>query len=95
MAQVIYFAVGYLVLVRRWIGPCLGQYLGALGPAAFSASIMAIAVLIYGGSAPSPAYSLLTVQVIGGLAIYLALHWLLFRNHTMEIARLVLGRDSP
>lgn len=95
VAQLIYFAVGYLVLVRRLIGPCLGQYLGALGPAAFSASIMATAVLIYGGSAPSPAYSLLTVQVIGGLAIYLALHWFLFRNHTMEIARLVLGQDSP
>lgn len=95
VAQFVYFNVGYLVLVRRLIGPCFAEYLGTLGPAAFSASIMGTAVAIIGATVPAPAYALLTAQIIGGVAAYLALYWIFFRNHGLEILHLVLGREKP
>lgn len=94
-AQCVYFSVGYFVLVRRLIGPCFGLYLGSLGPAAISASFMALAVMVIGETVTGPPYRVLIIQILSGLFVYFGLYWLTFRSRALELAQLVLGRDMP
>jgi O-antigen/teichoic acid export membrane protein len=95
LAQCVYFGLGYLLLVRRLIGPCLSQYLVALAPAGLAAGIMAAVVLLVAAASPNQTSGLLITQILIGIVVYLGLYWSLFRTQALETIRLILGRDAP
>ena len=94
LMQMAYFWGGYYFLVRRLLGPCLRSYLATLGPAAFTAGVMALAVAGLAEVTAFEAYPLLIAQVGIGALLYVALNWLLFRSQTISIVRLVLGKSA-
>ena len=94
LMQVAYFGGGYLFLVRRLLGPCLRSYLAALWPAALTAGVMALAVAGLAHLPTFEAYPLLIAQVGFGALLYAALNWLLCRDQTLSIMRLVLGKSA-
>ena len=94
LMHIAYFWCGYLFLVRRLLGPCLRSYLATLWPAAFTASVMALAVAGLAQVATFEAYPLLIAQVGIGALLYAALNWLLYRDQTLSILRLVSGRST-
>ena len=94
LMQMAYFWGGYLFLVRRLLGPCLRSFLATLGPAAFTAGVMALAVAGLAEVTAFEAYPLLIAQVGIGTLLYVALNWFLFRSQTISILRLVSGRST-
>ena len=94
LMQIAYFWCGYLFLVRRLLGPCLRSFLATLGPAAFTAGVMALAVTGLTEVVTFGAYPLLIAQVGIGALLYVVLNWLLYRDQTLSILRLVSGRST-
>lgn len=94
LASLILFWINYFFLVRRLLGPCLRLYLAALGPAGLTAGLMALVVAGLPEVLVLDGIRLLAVQVIAGVFIYVALNWLFFRERTMAILSLALGKDS-
>jgi len=94
LLQIVFFWAGYLFLVRRLLGPCLRSYLATFGPALLTAGVMALAVAGLAEVTTFGAYPLLIAQVGIGALLYVALNWLLFRDQTVSIVRLVLGKSA-
>ncbi len=94
LMQVAYLWSSYLFLIRQLLGPCLRPYLAAFVPAALTAGVMALAVAWLAEVVTFDAYPLLIVQVVIGALLYAALNWLLYRDQTLSIMRLVLGKSA-
>jgi len=94
LLQILYFWAGYLFLVRRLLGPCLRSYLATLWPALLTAGAMALTVAGLAEVTTFGAYSLLIAQVGIGALLYAVLNWLLYRDQTLSIVRLVLGKSA-
>ncbi|MCH8091366.1 MAG: MOP flippase family protein [Proteobacteria bacterium] len=94
LMQITYFWGGYYFLVRRMLGPCLRLFLSTLGPALLTAGVMALAVAGLAQVATFEAYPLLIAQVGIGALLYAVLNWLLYRDQTLSIMRLVLGKSA-
>ena len=90
----VFFWVAYFYLVRRLLGPCLRPYVTAFGPAGLTAGLMGFAVAGLSWVLAFEGFLLLAVQVTVGVFLYVALNWLLYREQTTAILRLVFGRDA-
>ncbi len=94
LATLMLFWMGYLFMIRRIVGPCLGSYVAAFGPAGLTSVIMALLVVAFGELVALDPLPRLIAQVAFGGFVYGALNWLFCRRRTLEIVRLALGRDA-
>jgi O-antigen/teichoic acid export membrane protein len=92
--QIMYYYLNYAMNIKSLVGPCLQQQVGSVTPAGLTAGLMALAVIGVAQLVELDAWMLLITQLaIGGL-LYTALNWWLFRKQTVEVIRLVLGKDT-
>ena len=90
----LFFLIGYAFLVRRLLGPCLRPYLNSMAPAGATAGLMAIAVYGLAKVAPFEGFALLVTQVLFGGLLYVVLNWVLYRERSVAMVQLALGRDA-
>lgn len=95
IAQLIYFALSYFILVRRLLGPCLEELRKAFIPGLVTSSVMGIAVGLTVLALDEASITILVAQVLAGAALYLALNWLFFRRQSLAILDLVWQRGDP
>ena len=80
----------YHFLVRRQLGPCLGSYLDCMAPAFFLSGLMAVLVLGLMSLSREPGPISLGLVVLAGGAIYVALYYLLQREHFLNLKDMIL-----
>lgn len=90
---ILYSIAGYLILIRKLIGPCLRVYLQSMWPSLWTSAVMAVAVIFIGGflnSMPSPIR--LIMQVLTGAMVFLGLMIFSQRMLLNEIKSMIFNR---
>ena len=74
LLQVVYCLFTYIILIRTLIGPCLRDYIGSMWPSLWMSGVMALVVLSIHGLFPTmPEPILLSIQLLAGVLVFLAL----------------------
>jgi len=74
LMQVVYCLFTYIILIRTLIGPCLRDYIGSMWPSLWMSGVMALVVLSIHGLFPTmPEPILLSIQLLAGVLVFLAL----------------------
>lgn len=92
--QLVYYWLNYAINIRPLIGPCLGEYVASLVPAALTSVLAAIGVLAFGTVQTDQRWQTLALQLAGGAAIYLSLNWLFYRKRIVELVASIRARDA-
>lgn len=92
--QLVYYLLNYTMNIRPLIGPCLQRHIGSVTPAGLTGGLMALAVAGLPEVLTLDGIRLLAVQVVVGVFLYISLNWLFFRERTMAILGLALGRNT-
>ncbi len=97
LLMALYSVLNYSVLIRSLLGPCLGDYVASMSPALYMSMGMGMSVYllsVFPGDLLA-LKSLLAVQILTGLGVYLFLFRLCHRRLFEELKRTVGGSLTP
>jgi O-antigen/teichoic acid export membrane protein len=95
LLQILLKIIGYPVILRQLLGPCLREYIDSTFPALVISVLMGGAVFCLGSVLKAlPDHALLVTQVLSGILIYFALTLYKQRELAHEITAIILPKRS-
>lgn len=94
LVQILLFGLEYPLLIRPVLGPVARQHYASVLPALLTAVIMALGVVGLPRLVDLRALPALTLQIVVGAALYLALNWFVFPRRTRAVLNLLGHRDG-